>query len=156
MAGTSAEYRAPVTYQQINPAQTDLTTTTSGVWTNVASSDLTLPGPGVYRIDADMRAFISATSPSNTYIMARLFNVTAISAFANTERIIVQIGDSDPGAATLTDNATAPLTFYFTATVATTVRLQAARVDTSASTILNAAFSSTGSGRSSLSYMKIG
>ena len=47
-----------------------------GAWTNTPL-EVTLPRSGTYALNADVRGRLSGVSPLNTYLSARLWNVTA-------------------------------------------------------------------------------
>jgi hypothetical protein len=136
------------------PANVDLQPTASGTWVNTGLQ-VTLPRAGTYTLDLDVRARLQGVPPLNTYMVARLWNVTSGTALPNSERILSQLIDATPaGAGIIAKNTTSPISEHITVTGPTTIRLQAQRTNTSgASTI--AAIWSDGNGRTSFRFDRI-
>ncbi|GAA4633899.1 hypothetical protein GCM10023196_073290 [Actinoallomurus vinaceus] len=110
------------------PVGLNLQPTASGVWTN-SSLQVTLPGAGIYALDLDVRGRLSGKPPVNAYIVARLFDVTSGTVLPNSERLITQIIDGNPGAAPYGVNTTAPISERIRVGGPTTIRLQATRIN---------------------------
>src|SRR4051812_6233938 len=90
------------------PVGLNLQPTASGTWAN-SSLQVTLPTAGIYTLDLDVRGRLAGKPPINAYIVARLFNVTTAAVLPNSERLITQIIDGNPGAAVYGVNTTAPI-----------------------------------------------
>ncbi|KWT61858.1 hypothetical protein ADL21_11280 [Streptomyces albus subsp. albus] len=122
-----------------------------GVWTDVPL-ELTLPYPGVYLIDANVRGRLVALTQVNAFITARLWDVTAGAAVPSSERHVYQaIGGAD----TSLDhggNGTAPISEVFRATVPTTIRLQARLTNANGAAAVAQIYSDAGQGFTSLRY----
>jgi hypothetical protein len=99
-----------------------------GTWISTPLT-VTLPWPGQYALDADVRVGLQGTPPVNTYITARLWNDTANTAVPQSERLVHQVTDLNAGAAAAGDNRTAPISELIRVTGPTTIRLQARRID---------------------------
>jgi hypothetical protein len=95
-----------------------------GVWTDTPLQ-VTLPRAGTYELDADVRGRLQGTPAVNTYITARLWNVTAGAEVPQSERLVYQIIDLNPGTALAGGNQTAPISELIKVTGRTTIRLQA-------------------------------
>lgn len=106
----------------------DLQPTASGTWTNTGLR-VTLPRPGTYALDADVRARLSGVPPVNTYIVARLWDVTSSAALPNSARLCNQIIDSNGGDALTGQNTTSPISERVTVSGPTTIELQAMRIN---------------------------
>ncbi|MFI9816397.1 hypothetical protein [Saccharothrix variisporea] len=100
----------------------------NGVWTDTPLT-VTLPWPGTYALDADVRGRLSGTPSVNAYITARLWNDTTGTAVPFSERIVNQIIDHNAGDAITGSNQTAPISELISVTGATTIRVQARRID---------------------------
>lgn len=99
-----------------------------GVWTDVPVQ-VVLPRAGTYQIDADVRGRLSGTPSVNTYITARLWDVTTGAAVPHSERLVHQIIDGNAGAALTGGNATAAIDELITVDGPTTIAVQAVRRD---------------------------
>jgi hypothetical protein len=115
------------------PIGLNLQPTPSGTWAN-STLQVTLPTAGTYALDLDVRGRLSGTPPVNAFIVARLFNVTAAAVLPNSERLITQIIDGNPGAAPYGVNTTAPISERIRVGGPTTIRLQATRVNAAGAT----------------------
>jgi hypothetical protein len=136
------------------PANVDLQPTASGTWVGTGLQ-VTLPKAGTYALDLDVRARLQGVPPVNTYMVARLRNVTSGTVVPNSERILSQLIDTTAtGAGTIAKNTTSPISERITVTGPTTIQLQAQRTNASgASTI--AAIWSDDAGRTSFRFDRI-
>jgi hypothetical protein len=150
---TSAAPVAPPANQGIAKLHT-IVDLPHGVWTNTPL-EVTLPRRGTYELDADVRGRLAGTSPLNTYLSARLWNVTAGAEVPESERLVYQIINLSPGSARAGGNQTAPISELISVTGPTRIRLQAQdNNDVGAATI--AQVYSDGAGRTSLRYVRVG
>jgi hypothetical protein len=94
------------------------------VWTNT-SLEVKLPRSGTYELDANVRGRLQGTPPLNTYITARLWNVTSGTQVPLSERLVYQVINYNTGNAPAGDNQTAPISELIEVTRPTTIRLQA-------------------------------
>jgi hypothetical protein len=122
----------------------------NGVWTDTPL-EVVLPRAGTYDLDADVRGRLAGTPAINTYITARLWNVTTGAELPQSERIVNQIIDLNPGTAQAGGNETAQINELIKVNGATTIRLQARRVDATGAASI-AQIYSDGSGYTSLRY----
>lgn len=136
------------------PANVDLQPTASGTWVDTGLQ-VTLPKAGTYALDLDVRARLQGVPPVNTYMVARLRNVTAGTVVPNSERILSQLIDTTAtGAGTIAKNTTSPISEHIIVTGPTTIQLQAQRVNAGgASTI--AAIWNDNAGRTSFRFDRI-
>jgi hypothetical protein len=95
-----------------------------GVWTDTPL-EVTLPRAGAYELDADVRGRLAGNPAINTFMTARLWNVTAGAEVPQSERLVYQIIDLNPGTAQAGGNQTAPISELIKVTGRTTIRLQA-------------------------------
>lgn len=95
-----------------------------GVWTNTPL-EVKLPRAGTYELDADVRGRLSGVPPLNTYLSARLWNVTTGAEVPESARLIYQIIDQNKGSALAGGNQTAPIRELIRVAGPTTIRLQA-------------------------------
>ena len=93
-------------------------------WTDTPL-EVTLPRAGTYALDADVRGRLSGVSPLNTYLSARLWNVTSGAKVPESERLVYQIINLSPGGAQAGGNQTAPISELVRVTKPTRIRLQA-------------------------------
>lgn len=100
----------------------------AGAWTSTPL-EVTLPKPGTYELDADVRGRLAGFPPINTYITARLWNVTSGGVVPGSERLVNQIIDGNVGDAQAGGNQTAPISELIRVRKRTTIRLQAQRID---------------------------
>ncbi len=131
-------------------AQVDLP---PAVWTDTPLT-VDLPFSGTYELDADVRGRLSGTPSVNTYITARLWNVTTNSAVPESERLVHQIIDLNPGDAAAGGNQTAPISELVHVAGPTTIRLQARRID-AVGTASVAQIYSDGNGFTSLRFDRV-
>ncbi|MBY8880540.1 hypothetical protein [Actinacidiphila acidipaludis] len=126
----------------------------AGAWTDVPL-EVTLRRPGTYALDADVRGRLQGDPPVNTYITARLWDVTSGTAVPDSERLVYQVVDSNAGEAPQGGNQTAPITEQIRITRPTTIRLQALHTD-SVGTATDAQVASDTFGRTALRYQWVG
>jgi hypothetical protein len=124
-----------------------------GVWTDVPLQ-VVLPKAGTYELDADVRGRLAGSPAVNTYITARLWNVTAGAEVPQSERLVYQVIDLNAGTAQAGGNATAPISELVTVTGPTTIALQAIRNDAAGSASI-AQIYSDGSGYTSLRFDRV-
>lgn len=125
-----------------------------GVWTDTPL-EVTLPRPGRYALNADVRGRLGGASPLNTYLSARLWNVTAGAAVPESERLVYQVINSAPGGEQAGGNQTAPISELIRVARPTRIRLQA--VDYNAvGTATIAQVYSDGVGRTALRFVRVG
>jgi hypothetical protein len=128
-SGTSTAaptYTAPRGIAYLQPVFINLP---ANVWTHLPLQ-VTLPVAGTYDLDADVRARLSGVSSINSFISARLWNVTTSSAVPMSERLIYQIIDTVPGHL-VGGNQTAPINELISVPGPTVIRVQAMRTDAS-------------------------
>lgn len=126
----------------------------SGAWTNTPLM-VRLPRAGTYELDADVRGRLAGAPPLNTYMTARLWNTTEGNPVPNSERLVYQIIDLNPGDAGAGGNETAPISELITVSGPTTIRLQAQ--DNNATGMASIAqVYSDGSGYTTLRYVRAG
>lgn len=126
----------------------------AGVWTNVPVQ-VVLPWAGTYDLDADVRGRLAGVPSVNTYISARLWDVTTGSAVPQSERLVYQIIDENAGTAQAGGNATAPISELIHVSGPTTISLQAVRYDAVGAANI-AQIYSDGVGHTSLRFDRIG
>lgn len=126
----------------------------AGAWTSTPL-EVTLPGPGTYELNADVRGRLSGVPPINTYITARLWNVTSGAAVPESERLVNQIIDVNAGNKETGGNQTAPISELVRVKKSTKIRLQARRIDATGAATISQIYSDA-SGYTSLRYERIG
>ncbi|MFF2409337.1 hypothetical protein [Streptomyces sp. NPDC058092] len=126
----------------------------AGAWTNTPL-EVTLPRSGTYELDADVRGRLAGNPPINTYITARLWNVTSGTAVPTSERLVYQIIDGNAGDAQAGGNQTAPISELIRVKKPTTIRLQAQRIDAVGTATVGQVFSDV-HGYTSLRYERVG
>ncbi|MDT9684275.1 hypothetical protein RND61_19735 [Streptomyces sp. TRM76323] len=129
----------------------NLQPTASGTWVNT-SLRVTLPRPGTYLLDADVRGRIAADDRLLASIQARLWNVTENEAVPLSERLVTHM--NIPALGIVAKQSTAPISERITVTEETTIRLQVRRVNSVGETIRADIFSD-GSGRTALRYQRV-
>ncbi|MBD0691129.1 hypothetical protein [Streptomyces sp. CBMA123] len=125
-----------------------------GVWTTTPL-EVTLPRAGTYELDANVRGRLAGVPPVNTYITARLWDATSNTAVADSERLVYQVIDLNPGNAQAGGNATAPISELIHVNGPTTIQLQGIRRD-AVGTASVAQIYSDAAGRTSLRYDRVG
>lgn len=124
-----------------------------GTWTDTPL-EVTLPRPGTYALNADVRGRLAGVSPLNTYLSARLWNVTSGAKVPESERLIYQIINLSQGNAQAGGNRTAPISELVRVTRPTKIRLQAQ--DTNAvGTATIAQVYSDNAGYTALRYVRV-
>lgn len=126
----------------------------AGAWTNTPL-EVTLPRHGTYELDADVRGRLQGIPPVNTFITARLWNVTSGTAVPDSERLVNQIIDANAGDAEVGGNQTAPISELISVDKPTTIRLQARRVDAVGVANISQIYSDD-QGYTSLRYERVG
>lgn len=125
----------------------------AGTWTDTPLQ-VTLPTSGTYELDANVRGRLAGVPPVNTYMTARLWNVTAATVVPESERLVYQTIDLNAGAAQAGGNGTAPISELIRVNGPTTIRLQATRND-AVGTAAVAQVYGDGWGRTSLRYERV-
>lgn len=126
----------------------------AGSWTNTPL-EVTLPRTGTYELNADVRGRLQGLPPVNTYITARLWNVTSGTAVPDSERLVNQIIDPNAGDAEVGSNQTAPISELIRVNKPTTIRLQAQRIDAVGTATIGQVFSDA-HGYTSLRFDRVG
>lgn len=126
----------------------------AGMWTNIPV-EVVLPRAGTYDINADVRGRLSGSPALNTYITARLWDASTGAAVPQSERLINQIIDLNPGAALVGGNATAPISEQIRVSGPTTISLQATHVDAVGAASI-AQIYSDGAGYTSMRFDRVG
>ncbi|MEV7386503.1 hypothetical protein [Streptomyces sp. NPDC091215] len=126
----------------------------NGVWTDTPL-EVTLPKAGTYTLDADVRGRLQGTPPVNTFITARLWNVNSGAEVPQSERLVYQIINLNPGQAAAAGNQTAPISELIRVSGPTTIRLQAQRTDAVGAASIAQIFSDN-SGYTSLRFERVG
>ncbi|MFJ1528292.1 hypothetical protein ACIOFV_07665 [Streptomyces mirabilis] len=154
MTGTAASMRLTEHGFVQLAAILDLQPTASGTW-NDSGLQVTLPVAGTYEVDASVRAALSGTSPVNTFISARLWDVTAGAVVPGSEVILNQISLT-PVAPAITSglNVTGPIQVEYDVPGARVVRLQGRRVNATGASIGASILANT-DGRTTLRFKRI-
>jgi hypothetical protein len=99
-------------------------------WTSVPLQ-VSLPHAGTYEVDADVRGRLQGNVPLNTYITARLWNVTSNQEAIYSDRLVYQLINYDNPTTTyaVAGNQTAPISELITVTRPTVIQLQAEDVN---------------------------
>lgn len=126
----------------------------AGVWTSTGLQ-VTLPRAGTYELDADVRGRLVGNPPVNTYITARLFDTTTGAEVLNSERLVYQLINENPGQAAAGGNQTAPISELVHVTGAATIQLQAVDQNAVGAAIV-AQIYSDGNGYTSLRFVRVG
>lgn len=139
------------------PAPVDVNGVPSGTWVATGLSVL-LPSAGTYHLDALIRAQLSAPGPNvNTWVIARLWDVTAGAALPETDVLIYQLAVQQPAgdeAITLSGNGSAPIMAQYTVPGPRTIRLEAARHNTTGAAGV-AMIRSDPAGRTTLRWVRV-
>ncbi|MGW2074267.1 hypothetical protein ACWCPK_38525 [Streptomyces sp. NPDC001953] len=124
MAGTAGGYSAP---RAAAPTVLRGTFTVPDTATGANFADtglsITLPGAGTWKVTAEVHGTLSGTGPGGTALTARLFNVTAGTAVADSNRMVIHRTEPATGAYTI--QATGSVSGLVTTAEATVVRLEA-------------------------------
>ncbi|MCX4788207.1 MULTISPECIES: hypothetical protein [unclassified Streptomyces] len=150
-ASTASPASSAVTGVEHLRAQVDLP---AGAWTNTPV-EVTLPRSGTYELDADVRGRLAGVPPINTYITARLWNVTSGTTVPTSERLVNQIIDNNAGNTQAGGNQTAPISEVIRVKKATTIRLQAQRIDAVGTATVGQVYSDV-HGYTALRYKRVG
>lgn len=154
MTGTAAALRLVGRGFAVLPATVNLQPTASGTWVTTGLQ-VVLPAAGTYDLDATVRSALSAASGTNTWISARLYDVTAGAVVPNSEVLVQQIDlGSDSGTISSAHNNTVPIQVPYTVPGSRTVRLEAARINTAGAS-LGAGIHSDVNGRTTLRYSRV-
>ncbi|WP_208885924.1 hypothetical protein [Streptomyces sp. PBH53] len=116
---------------------------------------VTLPRPGTYLLDADVRGRIAGDGNDRLLasIQARLWDATDGAVVPQSERLVTHM-NNPPLSGTIARQSTAPISERITVTRETVIRLQVRRVD-SVGQSYRADIFSDGSGRTSLRYQRV-
>lgn len=154
MSGTGASLRYAEHGSAALPSALNLVPTASGSWADTTLS-VTLPGAGTYQLDASVRAVLLTGSPSEAYIKARLWNVTAGAVVPDSTVMVLLLSPPDSAANGNTrGQATGPIQVECTVTQPTTIRLQGCRVLNSG-TAATASILSNADGATTLRFRRI-
>ncbi|MFF4900430.1 hypothetical protein [Streptomyces sp. NPDC001068] len=154
MTGTGASTR--LTEHGIASLATvlDLVSSASGAWLATGLSVL-LPAAGTYQLDATVRASVAAVDPSNVWVSARLFDVTAGIVVPDSEVLIAQVNVNSSNAAVSSGhNCTSPIQVEYTVIQPTTIRVEGARTNNTG-TATTASILANANGRTTLRYRRI-
>lgn len=135
---------------------TDLLPLADNTYGPVTGSALALTSPGVWEVTMVVRGVLSFSGIAGTFIVARLFNVTAGVAVANSETFVTQVRQNVAGAGQTTgDNDTATMRSFVTVAAPTTLRMEAKTVFQLGTTPTQAQIISDANGRSKLTAIRI-
>lgn len=138
-------------FVQDYPATTDLLPLADDTYGPVIGSALVIPTAGTWMVTMVARGVLSFSGIAGTFIVARIFNVTAGAAVANTECFVTQVRQNVAGAGETTgDNDTSTMVRYLTTTGPTTLRMEAKTVFQLGTTPTQASIVSDANGRSGL------
>ncbi|MFM9590712.1 hypothetical protein ACKI16_29420 [Streptomyces scabiei] len=130
---------------------TDLLPLADDTYGPVTGSALVIPGAGVWAVTMVARGVLSFSGIAGTFIVARIFNVTAGAVVANSETFVVQVRQNIAGAGQTTgDNDTATTLVYLTTTGPVTLRMEAKTVFQLGTAPTQASIVSDSNGRSAL------
>lgn len=154
MSGTSAGLRLIEHGFAVLSTPLDLQPTASGTWTDTGLS-VDLPAAGTYQLDATVRAAMTATTPANVWISARLVDATTGVVVPSSEAIIEQIQlSTSTGTISRAGNSTGSIHVEYTVAAPCTVRLEAQRT-IAVGTTTEAGVYSTAVGRTTLRHHRI-
>ncbi|MFE5587223.1 hypothetical protein [Kitasatospora sp. NPDC056531] len=125
-----------------------------GTWTDTPL-EVTLPQAGTYELDADVRGRLAGNPSLNVYMSARLWNVTAAAEVPESERLVYQIINGNPGTAQAGGNQTAPISELIRVSGPTTIRLQAQEINAVGAATVAQVYSD-GVGFTALRYDRVG
>ena len=126
MTATSASVRLIERGFAVLPASVNLQPTASGAWTDTGLQ-VVLPAAGTYQLDATVRASLAGTLPVNTFVSARLFDVTAGTAITDSEVLVQQINLSSATAVNAGNNVSGPIQVEYAIPGARPILLQGRR-----------------------------
>jgi hypothetical protein len=126
----------------------------NGVWSNTPLV-VHLPDAGTYELDANVRGRLSGNPVINTFITARLWNITTGAALPRSERLVYQVIDGNATGAAVGGNATVPISELVTVGGPTDIQVQARDVN-AGGTALIAQIYSDSNGYTSLRFVGIG
>lgn len=156
MAGTDAGLREQHPFVEDYVTSTDLLPLADNTYGTVTGSALVLPSAGLWAVTLVARGVLSFSGIAGTFIVARLFDVTASAVVANTETFVTQVRQNVAGAGQTTgDNDTATMLKYLRVTGPTTLRMEAKTVFQLGTTPTQAQIVSDASGRSALFAHKV-
>jgi hypothetical protein len=135
------------------PTTLDLQPTASRTWTDTAL-EVILPRAGTYDLDVDVRGVINGYTPVDTWISARLLNVTSGTVLPNSERLVTQVAQGNTTGVLVGTNGTAPISERITVNGPTLIRLQGMRVNFTGASH-RAEIISSAAGRTSFRYERV-
>jgi len=125
----------------------------ASTWTSTPL-EVRLPHAGTYAIDANVRGRLEATPPVDTYITARLWNVTAKAEVPYSDRLVYQLFTNNTATAGIGGNGTAPISELIRVTRPTTIQLQAEDVTTGGTATIAQVYSDD-AGYTTLRYERV-
>ncbi|MFJ4627184.1 hypothetical protein [Streptomyces sp. NPDC088847] len=156
MTGTDATVRQQHPFVEDYVTTTDLLPLADDTYGPVTGSALVLPSAGLWMVTMVARGVLSFTGNAGTFIVARIWNVTAGAAVPSTETFVTQVRQNIAGAGQTTgDNDTATMVKYLRVTGATTLRMEAKTTFQLGTQPTQASLVSDGNGRSLLSAHKV-
>ncbi|CAL9284133.1 hypothetical protein [Streptomyces sp. SudanB182_2057] len=140
--------------QHMRPGSLNLQGTPSGRWVNTTVV-VTLPRPGTYLLDADVRGRVAGDGNARLLasVQARLWNITNGTLVPRSERLVTHM-NMPPLSGPVARQATAPISERITVNRETVIRLQVRRVNSVGQTYRADIFSD-GAGRTSLRYQRV-
>lgn len=154
--GTSGSFTPSSPAVSDFPVTTDLLPLADDTYGPVTGSALVIPSAGVWAVTMVARGVLSFSGIAGTFIVARIWNVTAGAAVANTETFVVQVRQNIAGAGQTTgDNDTATMLTYLTTTGPVTLRMEAKTVFQLGTAPTQASIVSDSNGRSALFAHKV-
>ncbi|MFF3654872.1 hypothetical protein [Streptomyces olivochromogenes] len=135
---------------------TDLLPLADDTYGPVTGSALAIPAAGVWAVTMVARGVLSFTGTAGTFIVARIYNVTAAAAVPNTETFVTQVRQNVAGAGQTTgDNDTSTMLTYLAVTGPVTLRMEAKTVFQLGTQPTQASLVSDSNGRSALFAHKV-
>jgi hypothetical protein len=125
----------------------------AGTWTSTPL-EVRLPHAGTYAIDANVRGRLQGTPSLNTFITARLWNVTAKAEVPYSDRVVYQLIDLNTESSAIGGNQTAPISELVRVDRPTTIDLQAENVSGIGTTAI-AQVASDANGYTTLRYVRV-
>ncbi|MDX2813435.1 hypothetical protein PV410_12860 [Streptomyces sp. PA03-5A] len=137
-------------------SSTDLLPLADNTYGPVTASALLLPAAGVWDVTMVARGVLSFTGIAGTFIVARIWNVTAGAIVPSTELFVTQVRQNTAGAGQTTgDNDTSTIKTYLAVAVPTTLRMEAKTVLQLGTQPTQAGIVSDANGRSGLYAHKV-